>query len=692
MADDKSFKELTQEVIKTNKILQQQVVVKKESDETQRAIKETNKLLQEKLKSDEKGDKLGTSIKNAAGEIINDRIIGKKARKEHDETQAAIKKSNEKSLEQDEKNQKDNTKIWKGISKTLTGTNGFMGKDNKLSLKGMGGASEERDKDEQSHTSKMFSKYLGKDSFLNKSFLKLGGYLRGFVKKTFSKGFGILKLFLLAGAYGALLKVLNSEGFKEFIKNDAPARIARFLKSIFGKGGLFANIATILSSDDSGWTKMLNVVKAIREAIFGKSEPGTYGNEGKKGGWFANLSLFNKALVLIGGTLLLKALLPKILFNSLGILLGVAAIGTAIDALNNWLFGVSQDIEGQIPSRASREDTSVQKFVPFTNVTKLVKRAVLPVKRFNPFNPRPSNNLLSRGYLGQAKKGGEFRKTMKYPKGNFFKGGQVMGYSLEASKTPATRLARIATKVPTWMKGILGWLGRRAPLLAGVMAAWDSMNIANSSAPWHARPDQDSKAKALMGIIGSLSGLTLGSIIGASGGIPGLLLGGWLGEMMGRQGGNLAYEALWLKNAGASNKDIQKHFKNKILGVNVPTSDPNKQTFTIPGSKMEKYGFSTSDQEITNQNWYDAYDPQGAGGLSDLDWMEKYTPAIKNRNSSKFDAEGNIIDNMGSGYIKKLEDKIKNINILGGTNVTNVLTGDTRIMVSNNEYANTSTV
>jgi hypothetical protein len=205
------------------------------------------------------------------------------------------------------------------------------------------------------------------------------------------------------------------------------------------------------------------------------------------------------------------------------------------------------------------------------------------------------------------------------------------------------------------MKGILGWLGRRAPLLAGVMAAWDSWNVANSSAPWHARPDQDSKAKALMGIIGSLSGLTLGSIIGASGGIPGLLLGGWLGEKFGRQGGNLSYEALWLKNAGATNEDIKDHFKNKFLGVNVPTSDINQKTktqydFTNPYMVPFGEDFTTT---YRNPNWYDAYDPQGAGGLSDLDWARKYAPNIRTIDTSKFDAQGNVKENMGTNMVNQ---------------------------------------
>ena len=78
MADDKSFKELIAE------------------------SKRTNKLLEQQMASEDKGSKLGASIKNAAGEIINDRLISRTAKREADETQAAIKQSAADTLEQNE--------------------------------------------------------------------------------------------------------------------------------------------------------------------------------------------------------------------------------------------------------------------------------------------------------------------------------------------------------------------------------------------------------------------------------------------------------------------------------------------------------------------------------------------------------------------------------------------------------------
>ena len=84
MADDKSFKELIAEQ------------------------KQTNKLLLQQMASDEKGAKVGTSFKNAAGEIITELAVSRTAKREADETQAVIKKTSEEQKDLDEKNQKTN--------------------------------------------------------------------------------------------------------------------------------------------------------------------------------------------------------------------------------------------------------------------------------------------------------------------------------------------------------------------------------------------------------------------------------------------------------------------------------------------------------------------------------------------------------------------------------------------------------
>jgi len=102
MADDKSFKELITE------------------------SKRTNKLLEQQMASEDKGSKLGASIKNAAGEIINDRLISRTAKREADETQAAIKKSAADTLEQSEEYNKESLSVWSRIANNLTGA--FIGK------------------------------------------------------------------------------------------------------------------------------------------------------------------------------------------------------------------------------------------------------------------------------------------------------------------------------------------------------------------------------------------------------------------------------------------------------------------------------------------------------------------------------------------------------------------------------------
>ena len=248
MAEDKSFKELIEQSKKTNKLLEQQMA------------------------NEDKGAKLGASIKNAAGEIINDQLIGRTARKEADETQAAIKKGTEETLEQSEKNQKDNLKIFKTMSTALTGA--FVNKKT-------GSA---RGKETLKDTFAMFTtfgkKYFGKNSILAKGILGLKGYLGGLFKSLLGKGKGILGFLATAVGYGLLLKYLNSEGFKEFIKGDAPKKIAEMARKIFGKDGALDRttfhlgeiIKGFTDPDKSGFAALGAALTELREAIFGKSE------------------------------------------------------------------------------------------------------------------------------------------------------------------------------------------------------------------------------------------------------------------------------------------------------------------------------------------------------------------------------------------------------------------------------------
>lgn len=217
MAEDKSFKELIEQSKKTNKLLEQQMA------------------------SEDKGSKLGASIKNAAGEIINDRLISRTAKREADETQAAIKKSAADTLEQSEEYNKESLSVWSRIANNLTGA--FIGKGG-----GKGSAAEkEAAKDEENRATALFKKYLGKDSTVGKRLLGIFDSFKGFAKSIIGKGKGILGVLLGVAGYGLLLRYLNSPEFKAFIESgDAGKKIAAAAKAVFGEGGFLDKIVTFV--------------------------------------------------------------------------------------------------------------------------------------------------------------------------------------------------------------------------------------------------------------------------------------------------------------------------------------------------------------------------------------------------------------------------------------------------------------
>ena len=201
MADDKSFKEL---------IVQQ---------------KKTNKLLQHQIADDDKGSRLGTSIKDSLGEIINDRLIGRLARAEHDQTQEQIVKSAEQRTELDKEHNKENAKVWTKISSTLTGA--FVGKQTKTS------AAKESFKDERDRDNALLKKYLGSNSWVGKKLLGVFNGIGKLFSGLYGKGKGILGVLLGLTGYGLLLKYLNSDGFKTFIESgDAAKQIADAARNV----------------------------------------------------------------------------------------------------------------------------------------------------------------------------------------------------------------------------------------------------------------------------------------------------------------------------------------------------------------------------------------------------------------------------------------------------------------------------
>ena len=313
MADDKSFKELIAEQKRTNKLLMQQMA------------------------SDEKGSKLGTSIKNSAGEIINDVLIGNKQKRESDETQAIIKKTSDKALEENEKNQKESNKVWSSIANTLTGA--FLGKS-----KGSA-AEKEKDKDEKSRAGALLKKYLGKNSYVGKKLLGVFDSFKGFAKSLYGKGKGILKVLLGAAGFGLLLKFLDSPEFKAFIESgDAGKKIGAAAKAIFGKGGFLDKtvkfltefLPNILWGKDKGGT----ITEPDDFSLFGVFSMATkslrknigiaFNKEGDEPLWKRILAIFKIVLITaapflaIGAATALGALAPALIWTLSGI--GLAAV------------------------------------------------------------------------------------------------------------------------------------------------------------------------------------------------------------------------------------------------------------------------------------------------------------------------------------------------------------------------------
>ena len=320
MADDKSFKELIAEQKRTNKLLMQQMA------------------------SEEKGSKLGTSIKNSAGEIINDVLIGNKQKRESDQTQAIIKKTSDKALDEDKKNQKESGKIWSRIADTLTGA--FIGKGG-----GKSAADKENRKDEIARDNARIKKFFGKYSFLGKKVIGIFEGISGLAKSLYGKGKGILGVILGAVGYGLLLRYLNSPEFKEFIESgDAAKRIAAAARAIDARitqlielfngkqgegdkgGGFLGTVARSLKK----------LSKDLTKAFKGKDEKGDpYGftdaiMENKKTVAGIVLALYARTIATVGAGLLAK-----------GLVKGAAALGITT-GIKNLLFGKANIARGGV--------------------------------------------------------------------------------------------------------------------------------------------------------------------------------------------------------------------------------------------------------------------------------------------------------------------------------------------------------
>jgi len=204
MADDKSFKELIAEQ------------------------KKTNKLLEAQARSDAEGANLKASIKNSAGEIINDRLIGQTAKQESDQTQVKVSGVTSATYEVSEEQNEDSTtqerheELVAAVNESGEGDADFL--------------SPSQIKEQNKDKEKSLAKAIGIGCLKG-----MGGLLAGLKKLNPLKGNvgSFLSTLLKLGAGGialiALKNFLESDNWKNMKENMIPAlvRIFNFLSKIF---------------------------------------------------------------------------------------------------------------------------------------------------------------------------------------------------------------------------------------------------------------------------------------------------------------------------------------------------------------------------------------------------------------------------------------------------------------------------
>ena len=536
MADDKSFKELIEQSKKTNKLLEQQMA------------------------SEDKGAKLGASIKNAAGEIINDQLIGRTAKREADETQTAIKKSGEtivEALSEPTKKDKENTKIWKGISETLTGA--FV----RTSMKVGTAKSEEQAKDQLASFRAFGAKYFGKGSFLGRQLGGLKDFMSGLFKNLLGKGKGLLGFLIKLSVFGLFLKYINSEGFKEFMKNDAPQRIAEAARKLFGKEGFFTKLNTALFGDGekdsgkigllghllaivggfmgltekTGWQAVKDALGALKRTIFGGEKSTTYGDSGDEEpkSLLGGLSNLSKIMLGIAAAMALPAIIkfmPGLFVKGGLMLLGFVAIVEAIKAVNEML-GVNADMLDEETGRLDKSTPRVENVIP-------------PVRTYG-------YNMFS-----------EQRPTVRSSKGLISYASPVDNKAIGEKVKPIDKVRHMLKRFPS-MKGLSKIFGM--PFIGKALIGLQALDILQSDMPDEGPPNRPSKKQSLYGLLGSGAGMAFGGILGSLA-IPlpfaGTALGTFLGGLVGQEAGLAAYEYLWLKDKGASGEQIRDIFSRQV--------------------------------------------------------------------------------------------------------------------------------
>ena len=596
MAEDKSFKQLIEEQKKTNKLLMQQIA------------------------SDAKGSDLGTSFKNSAGEIINDVLIGNKQKRESDETQAVIKKGNEDTKTITGKNQDKNFKIFTKMSEALTGAFVTKGKN------GNTGKIKEDDKDEKKSLKEILGTYLGKNSWVGKQLSEIGGFFSKYFKKFKDTGKGILKVLFGVAVYGLVLQYLNSPGFKEFMKGDAPKKIAAAAKRIFGKGGLLSQLSLLIKgdgsvenkgllghltdilggflglTDKSGWRAIAEMLGLIDKTVSGKKTKNGKPDENDETSMFGRLSLLQKAFVVVAGALALKALLPGIVFKGGLLLLSVSLIGTAIERINDFLGLTAKTLLDQdmvdangkpIPKPSTMDQSAASPLLNLGNTKEQFKlgnnlsvQKAFPLKSGEGISAKNSANLVVSNKRGNTTNliGGKRQEALdKYNKGK--------GLSF------SQKVFNMLPRLPDGLKKPLNWLLKKIPLTSQALALYQFGQIMNrTDIPAVGRPNQQSKTRELYRLAGMFGGATLGGMLGGGvgilgggvGAIPGSILGMGFGGPIGNRLMDYVYRLSYFKNAGMDAKSMDSMIKSDVMdnfkGLFGMSEQKNRKDTLIGGS------------------------------------------------------------------------------------------------------------
>jgi hypothetical protein len=227
------------------------------------------------------------------------------------------------------------------------------------------------------------------------------------------------------------------------------------------------------------------------------------------------------------------------------------------------------------------EDPSLDQVIPLTKkqITKLQDSRIYGKKGYT---TTPKGVFLTSKF---PSKDGTFKATTtRAPPGTKGYGGNIL-----------QRAMGIFDKAPNWIKKFWNKAIMGVPFIGKALLALDLGTTLASDMPWDANPDQPSKMKSIMSLLGIAPGMTVGSMLGSLIPIPGAgsLAGLYLGGEVGQDVGEFAYKAMWLNNKGV---------KGMLPGGDLFNALMTDTTRGVAGENRTKYPnvfTNTKDKQIS---------------------------------------------------------------------------------------------